>query len=67
MESLDGDLTHAEHFPITKDDSSMSLVESPIKDIGDSGTEFVWEKSFEVCRNKELAEIHPEHANFLKS
>jgi len=66
MESLDGEVTHAEHLSITKDDPSKSLVESLIRDIGSSGTVFVWNKSFEVCRNKELVEIHPEHANFFE-
>lgn len=66
MESLDGEVIHTEHLSITKDDPSMSLVENLIKDIGDSGTVFVWNKTFEVCRNKELAKIHPDHADFFE-
>lgn len=66
MESLDGEVTHAEHLSITKDDPSISLVESLIRDIGDSGTVFVWNKTFEVSRNKELAEIHSDYADFFE-
>lgn len=63
MESLDGEVTHTEHLSITKDDPSKSLVESLIREIGDSGTVFVWNKTFEVGRNKELSEIHPDYAD----
>ena len=66
MESLDGELTHTEHLSVTKDDPSMSLVESLIKDIGDSGIVIVWNKTFEVSCNNKLAEIHPDYADFFK-
>jgi len=65
MESLDEEVTHAEHLSITNDDPSISLVVILMRDIGDSGTVFVWNKTFEVGRNKELAEIHPDHADFF--
>lgn len=67
MESLDGEVTHTEHLSITNDDPSISLVESLINDVGNSGTVFVWNKTFEVGRNKELAEIHPDHADFFEN
>ena len=66
MESLDREMTHIEHLSITNDDPSISLVESLINDIGNSGTVFVWNKTFEVGRNKELAEIHPEYVEFFE-
>ena len=65
MESLDMEVTHTEHLSITKDDPSISLVESLIKNIGNSSTVFVWNKTFEVGRNKELAEIHLDFAVFF--
>ena len=65
MESLDGEVIHSEHLSITKDDPSISLVEELQNDIGDIGTIFVWNKTFEVGRNKELAEIHPDYADFF--
>ena len=42
------EVTHTEHLSITKDDPSISLVESLIKNIGNSSTVFVWNKTFEV-------------------
>ena len=66
MESLDGEVTHTEHLSITNDDPSISLIGSLIKNIGNSGTVFVWNKTFEIGRNKELAEIHPEYSDFFE-
>jgi hypothetical protein len=66
LESLDGEVTHTEHLSITRDDPSKSLAESLIQNIGDSGTVFVWNKTFEVSRNKELAEIHSDYADFFE-
>ncbi len=66
MESLGGEVTHSEHLSVTKNDPSISLAEKLIKVIGNSGTVFVWNKTFEVGRNKELAEIHPDYADFFK-
>jgi len=66
MESFDGEVTHTEYLSITNNDPSISLVESLINDVGNSGTVFVWNKTFEVGRNKEQAEIHPDHADFFE-
>ncbi len=65
MESLNGEIRHTEHLAITKDDPSKSLVKQLREDIGDTGTVFVWFKPFEMTRNKELAIIYPEYADFL--
>jgi len=67
MDSLQGDVTHSEHLSTTKDDPSISLIKQLSEDIGDAGTVFVWNKTFEACRNKELAEIHPDYANTLSN
>ena len=67
MESLDGEVTHTEHLSITNDDPSISLVESLIKNIGNSGTVFVWNKTFEIGRNIELSEIHPDYTDFFEN
>lgn len=66
MESLNGDTRHTEHLAISKDDPSKSLIKQLRQDIGDTGTVFVWFKPFEMTRNKELAIIHPEYADFLE-
>jgi len=66
MESLSGDIRHTEYLAITKDDPSKSLIKQLREDIGDTGTVFVWFKPFEMTRNKELAIIHPDYADFLE-
>lgn len=65
FDSLDGEVGHSEHLSFTKDDPSISLVKQLNKDIGDTGTVFVWNKTFEVSRNKELAAIHPDYADYF--
>ena len=66
MESLNGEVHHTEHLAVTKDDPSKSLIKQLREDIGDTGTVFVWNKPFEMTRNKELGIIHPEYAEFLE-
>jgi len=65
MDSIGGDIHHTEHLSITKDDPSKSLIKQLREDIGDIGTVFVWNKPFELTRNKELAIIHPQYEEFL--
>lgn len=65
MESLNGEVYHTEHLAVTKDDPSKSLIRQLRDDIGGTGSVFVWNKAFEMTRNKELAIIHPEYAEFL--
>lgn len=65
MDSLNGDICHTDHLAITKEDPSKSLIRQLREDIGSTGTVFVWNKPFEMTRNKELAIIHPEYAEFL--
>ena len=65
MESLNGEIRHTDHLAITKNDPSKLLVEQLQEDIGDTGTVVVWFKPFERTRNKEMAIIHPDYADFL--
>ena len=65
MNTLEDDLIHKDYLADTKGDPSALLVRQLRDDIGDSGTIFVWNKSFEITRHKELAVIHPEYARFL--
>jgi hypothetical protein len=60
-----GEVTHTEHLGVTKDDPSMPLLRQLRGDIGDTGTIFAWNKTFEMSRHKELAIIHPEYSDFL--
>jgi len=65
MDSPDGEVIHREHLAVIKDDPSIPLLRQLRSDMGDTGTIFVWNKSFEMTRHKELAVIHPEYADFL--
>ena len=65
MDIPDGEVIHTEHLSVTKDDPSKSLLGQLREDIGGTGTIFVWNKTFEMTRHKELAVIHPDYAKFL--
>ena len=67
MESEDGDIKHTEHLSITQEEPSKSLLEQLSNELGELGTVFVWSKGFEMTRNKEMALIHPEYADFLSA
>lgn len=62
----DGSLEHKE-FLITepKIDLTRSLVERMKKDIDPKGTVIAWYITYESQRNKKLAELHPNYADFL--
>ena len=58
--------THTEHLSITKDDPSLSLLDQLMTEIGGTGTIIVWNKTFEMTMNKEMAKLHPEYSEFLE-
>ena len=64
----DGEMGHKE-FLITEPtkDLTLPLIKRMREDIGDEGSVISWYKSYESQRNNKLAELHPEHANFLES
>lgn len=63
---LYGDIHHYEFLIDNKTDSPITLLKQLQKDIqADYGTIFVWNKSFEETRNKEMARLYPEFADFL--
>jgi hypothetical protein len=57
---------HFEHISLVEGDPTLPLLEKLKGDIGDSGTVIVWNKSFEMTMNKEMAKLHPEYAAFLE-
>lgn len=57
---------HYEHISLVESDPTHSLLERLKEDIRDSGTVIVWNKSFEMTMNKEMAKLHPEYAAFLE-
>jgi len=62
----DSKLEHEECL-ILDGDPSERIVKSLRKHIGDTGSVISWYKSFENTRNKELANLVPEYADFLHS
>jgi hypothetical protein len=63
----DGEIEHKE-FLITEPtkDLTLPLVGQMRKDFDDKGSVISWYKSYESQRNNKLAELHPEHADFLE-
>ena len=57
---------HFEHISLVEGDPTLPLLERLKEDIGDFGTVIVWNKSFEMTMNKEMAKLHPEYAAFLE-
>jgi len=60
----DGSLEHYEYLADDFETATTGLLEHMREQIGSVGSVIVWNEGFEKGRNKELAEIHPEHADF---
>lgn len=60
-------LEHFDYLHKAKDNPMDSLLENLRKNIGDSGSVIVWNKSFEMDRNNEMAKYAPEYADFLSN
>jgi len=58
-------IQHEEYIALEPGDPAKGLIEQMRKVIGDTGSVIVWNKSFEGGRNKEMAELYPEHSEFL--
>jgi len=50
---------------LTFEDPSLALIEDLRKAVGPTGNFVAWNASFEMGRNKDLATLHPEHADFM--
>lgn len=64
--NIDGVLTHKEYLCITTNDPIKEILESLQKDIKGEGSILVWNKSFEMSCNKEMARIYPEYESFIE-
>ncbi len=64
----DGEMEHKE-FLITEptEDLTLPLIERMREDFGATGSVISWYKPYESQRNSKLAELHPDHADFLES
>jgi len=57
--------THFEYLHEQQSDPSLTLIQKLLEAVGSKGSVIVWNKSFETKQNNELAELHPEYAEFL--
>jgi hypothetical protein len=65
LESPDSELIHKEYLHLENTSPFKNIVEQMREDFGNTGSIITWNQVFEKGRNKELAEIFPEHENFL--
>jgi hypothetical protein len=65
MDKLDIEPVHTGFISITDGDPSIHLLEHLSAEIGNVGTIIVWNKSFEMTMNKDMAKLHPGYAEFL--
>jgi hypothetical protein len=66
IEYPQGPLIHKEFLHTDNSNPCVSLLEQLKRDIGESGTVFVWFEGFEKGRNEEMGEMFPEYAKFLE-
>jgi hypothetical protein len=59
-------LEHFEFLSTVNGDPGPELVNHLIHDLGTTGSVVVWNKSFEMSRNKEMAKRRPDYARFLE-
>ncbi len=62
----DGALQHFEYLADRLPGATSGLLEALRGCVGPVGSVIVWYESFEKGRNMELAELHPEHRDFLE-
>lgn len=61
-----GEIEHREFLADSAEaDPTLPLLEQLSQDLGDLGTVVVWNKSFELGRNREMADRYPQYAEFL--
>jgi hypothetical protein len=66
MEEPEGGVIHTDYFSASEKEPSLSILEKMSKDIGSDGSVIVWNKTFEMTMNKEMARVHPQFAGFLE-
>lgn len=66
MDSHGESCHHTGHIAICQGDPSLSLLEHLSNDLVKIGTVIVWNKSFEMTINKNMADLHPEFAPFIE-
>jgi len=65
MDSIEDECKHTEFLSTENEEPSKTLIKKLSDEIGTTGTVFVWFKPFEMTRNKELAILHADYADFF--
>jgi hypothetical protein len=66
MDNANLECIHTGFISITNGEPSVHLLEHLAAEIGAVGTIIVWNKSFEMTMNKDMAKLHPEFAEVLE-
>ncbi len=66
LESPDAASRHCEHLSPPGSDPALPLLERLQADIVGAGSVVVWNKTFEMTMNREMARLHPRFAAFLE-
>jgi len=67
VKEKEGELEHYEYLHTDKDLPFEDLLSNLRQQIGNIGSIIVWNKSFEMGRNNEMAEFYPQYTEFLSS
>jgi len=67
IDKPNGEVEHFEFLHTEHSNPVPKLLTSMQQHIGNTGSVVVWNKSFEMSRNEEMAKQYPKYANFLKS
>lgn len=65
LDAPDSELRHEEYLHAENSNPMPQLIEKMKKDFGDKGTILTWNMSYEKKCNERMAEIYPEHSEFL--
>jgi hypothetical protein len=62
-----GRLQHTGYIATTPDEPTQPLLQQLAAQLGDTGAVVVWNKTFEMTMNREMAKLYPEYAAFLEN
>ena len=67
LKEPNGEVEHREYLHKDISNPMPNLIKSLKENVGSKGSILVWYESYEKSRNKEMAEMYPEAAGFLKA
>lgn len=67
LNAPDGELRHDGYVAVTPGEPSRPLLERLAAHLGSTGTVIVWNKTFEMTRNKEMMKLNPDYEAFLEN